>query len=110
MVTRATTRTQRTHSREFKLQVVREAAAGQKRPSQLAREYGITDSLLCKWRKEYERQGDAAWTAQAQREPPTLGLEQQVAALERFCGQLAWENAELKKALRHRAPSRSATP
>ena len=108
MVTRATTSTHRTHSREFKLQVVREAAAGQKRPSQLAREYEITDSLLCKWRKEYERHGDDAWTAQAVREPEPL--EQQVAALERFCGQLAWENAELKKALRQVAPSRSAIP
>lgn len=102
----------RSYTPEFKLQVARSAASGQKRPGQLAREYGISDSLLCKWRKAYEAGGEEAFTPRTLRAqgPNALSLEQQVAALERFCGHLAWENAELKKALQRRAPSRSDTP
>ena len=104
--------TNRSYTPEFKLQVVRAAAAGEKRPGQLAREFGISDSLLCKWRKAYEAGGEETFTPRTLRAqgPEALSLEQQVAALERFCGHLAWENAELKKALRRSAPSRSATP
>lgn len=102
--------TARRHSREFKLQVVREELTGAKRPSQLCREYGISASVLCKWRQAYAARGEAAFTVRAADsaavEPP---LAERVADLERFCGQLAWENAVLKKALQ-RGPSRSATP
>jgi len=99
--------TARGHSREFKLQVVREELTGAKRPSQLCREYGISASVLCKWRRAYAAQGEAAFPARAA--PVAQSLEERVADLERFCGQLAWENAELKKAL-HSSPSRRATP
>ncbi len=44
----------RMHSREFKLDVVRQIATGQKRPAQVYREYGLADSVLSRWRKEYE--------------------------------------------------------
>jgi transposase len=104
----------RRYTTAFKMQVVRAAATGEKRPGQLAREFGISDSLLCKWRTAYEAGGEEALTPRALRAAAVgvagLSLEQQVAALERFCGHLAWENAELKKALRHVAPSRSAMP
>jgi putative transposase len=36
----------RAHSREFKLEVVRQIATGQKRPAQVCREYGLADSVL----------------------------------------------------------------
>lgn len=101
------------HSRECKLQVVREELTGAKRPSQLCREYGISASVLCKWRKAYAARGEAAFAprragagAGAPEEPTP---EERVADLERFCGQLAWENAVLKKAL-HSSPSRRGTP
>ena len=42
----------RMHSREFKLEVVRQIASGQKRPAQTCREYGLADSVLSRWRKE----------------------------------------------------------
>lgn len=97
-------------SREFKLQVVRELLTGPKRPSQICREHGISASVLCKWRKAYAERGEAAFaTCGAQTQPLEQPLEQRVADLERFCGQLAWENAVLKKALQ-RNPSRSGTP
>ena len=36
----------RNHSREFKLEVVRQVTTGQKRPAQACREYGLADSVL----------------------------------------------------------------
>ena len=97
----------RTHSREFKLTIVRQLASGEKRPAQVCREHGLAASMVSRWRQEYEARGEAAF---ALVEPtPTQALEAKVAELERFCGQLAMENAVLKKALRQ-FPSRSDMP
>lgn len=95
----------RNHSREFKLAVVRQVVAGEKRPAQVCREHQLAESLLLRWRKEYEARGETAF---APPEGGGTGLEQRVAELERFCGQLALENEILKKALRGTA-SRSGT-
>ena len=94
------------HSREFKLTVVRQVANGAKRPAQVCREHNLDESVVLRWRKEYETRGEAAFTPREGAEP--TGLEQRVAELERFCGQLALENAVLKKALQS-AASRSDT-
>lgn len=90
----------RTFSREFKLEVVRQIASGQKRPAQLCREHQLAETVLLRWRREYEERGDAAFTP---KEAPTgqTSMEQRMAELERFCGQLALENAALKKAVQH---------
>ena len=96
----------RMHSRAFKLEVVRQIATGQKRPAQVCRDYGLADSVLWRWRKEYRERGEAAFSPQSGE--PTI-QEQRVAELERFCGQLAHENQVLKKALQSLG-SRSATP
>ena len=42
----------RMHSRELKLDVVRQIASRQKRPAQACREYGLADSVLSRWRSE----------------------------------------------------------
>ena len=89
----------RMHSREFKLEVVRQIATGQKRPAQVCREYGLADSVLSRWRKEYQERGEAAFSAQV---GESTTQEQRIAELERFCGQLALENQVLKKALQSR--------
>ncbi len=52
----------RMHTREFKLDVVRQIATGQKRPAQVCREYGLADSVLSRWRKEYQERGEAAFS------------------------------------------------
>jgi transposase len=54
----------RNHSREFKLDVVRQVATGQKRPAQACREYGLAESVLSRWRKEYHERGEAAFLPQ----------------------------------------------
>ncbi len=87
----------RPHSREFKLTVVRQVANGEKRPAQICREHNLDESVLLRWRKEYDASGEAAFTPREGAAP--AGLEQRVAELERFCGQLALENAVLKKGL-----------
>jgi transposase len=96
----------RVHSREFKLSVVRQVTSGEKRPAQVCREHGLGEGLLLRWRREYETRGEAAFAPYQSSE--TEGLARRVAELERFCGQLALENAVLKGAL-NSSPSRSAT-
>lgn len=96
----------RIHSREFKLEVARQVVNGEKRPAQICREHNLATSLLDRWRKAYEQRGEAAFTEKQLSEQEAL--ERKVAELERFCGQLAWENTVLKKALRQ-VGSRSDT-
>src|SRR5204863_1072801 len=88
----------RVHSREFKLEVVRQVASGEKRPAQICREYGLADSVLSRWRKEYQEKGEAAFEVASSVEIKTQ--EQRIEELERFCGQLALENQILKKTLK----------
>ena len=96
----------RMHTREFKLNVVRQLASGEKRPAQVCREYQLADGMLARWRKEYQQRGEDAFT-------PRAGVgsqehEQRIAALERLCGQQTLEIAVLKKALQQ-SRSRSGT-
>lgn len=77
----------RIFTREFKLEVVRQLAAGAKRPAQACREYGLAESVLNRWRKEYDARGESAFLP---KEPSQVeALERKIAELERFCGQLA---------------------
>lgn len=96
----------RTFTREFKLAAVHQVVSGGQRPAQVCREHGIAEGLLLRWRREVVERGDDAFG------PPeatsAVALERKVAELERFCGQLALENAALKKGLSTR-PSRSGT-
>ena len=87
----------RVHSRDFKLEVIRQLNSGEKRPAQICREYGIADSVISRWRKEYQEKGESAFQVKNSGEVTTQ--EQKIAELERFCGQLALENQVLKKTL-----------
>lgn len=81
----------RTFSREFKLAAVQQVVNGGQRPAQVCREHGLAEGLLLRWRREVAERGDAAFGPPA--EASTLVLERKIAELERFCGQLALENA-----------------
>lgn len=85
---------------------MRQVASGEKRPAQLCREHGLGENVLLRWRHEYEARGEAAFTAREATEAEALA--HQVAALERFRGRLALENAALNKGL-SALPSRSGT-
>ncbi len=95
-----TRRRGRTCSRECKLDVVQQIASGVKRPAQVCREHHLAETVLLRWRREYDEPGAAAFTPKEATAGP-LSAEQRVAERERFCGQLALENAALKKALQH---------
>jgi putative transposase len=96
----------RTFSREFKLAAVQDVVSGEKRPAQVCREHGLAAGLLLRWRREVAERGAAAFGPSEA--TSTLALERKVAELERFCGQLALENAALKKGL-NMLPARSGT-
>ena len=77
-----------------------------KRPAQVCHEYELDESLLLRWRREYEQRGEAAFTP---RQPSQEeALEAHIALLERHCGQLSLELATIKKVL-SRPASRSDT-
>jgi transposase len=87
----------RTFSREFKLEVVRQVEHGERRPAQVCREHGLADGVLWRWRREYAARGEAAFALPAPNSQEAL--ERRIAELEQFCGQLALDNAVLKKGL-----------
>jgi transposase-like protein len=87
----------RSFSREFKLEIVQQFATGEKRSAQVCREHNLAPSLVHRWRTQYAQHGELAFTAGPKNE--SEALEQRVAELERFCGQLALENSVLQKAL-----------
>src|ERR671917_934395 len=90
-------RLRRNHTREFKLQCCRQAATGEKRPAQICREHNLSQSVLLRWRKEYDACGEAAFT---EKQPSgTEALQARIAELERFCGKLTLENEILEKEL-----------
>jgi transposase len=87
----------RNHTREFKLECSQQVTTGQKRPAQVCREHNLSESVLLRWRREYEARGEAAFTEKQLSQ--TEALEKKVSELERFCGKLALENEILKKGL-----------
>jgi len=89
--------TRKHYTREFKLKVVQAVESGELRPVQACREYQLAESVLARWRQEVRERGEAAFTPPAV--SPPAAYEQRIAELERVCGQLAIENAALKKAL-----------
>ncbi len=66
-------------------------------PAQICCEHNLSESVLLKWRKEYDARGEAAFSEKQL--SGNEALEARVAELERFCGKLALENEILKKGL-----------
>ncbi len=62
----------RSHSREFKLEIVRQLASGEKRPAQVCREHNLAASMVARWRQEYDARGEAAFAPLSQRQPKPL--------------------------------------
>ncbi len=98
-------RERRTFAPDVKREICRQLVSGEKRLAQICREQGLAESVVIRWRKAYQQRGEQAFAPDA----ATTAPEARIAELERFCGQLAWENQVLKKALQA-ARSRSATP
>lgn len=88
--------TQRKFTREFKVTVVRQLAAG-KSFAELAREIEVHENVLRRWEREYREQPSRAFMGPGGRRM-RVGLDRE-AELERKIGQLTLENDFLKKAL-----------
>src|SRR5205809_6325317 len=95
----------RTHSIEFKRQVVQEFLGGES-PHALAKRHSISRNLIKIWVAKYEAGGLDSDTAAAD---VLADYEARIAALERLVGKLALENEFLKGASRHVRQPRSAS-
>jgi len=96
----------RTHTIEFKRQVVQEYLAGES-PHGLARQHGLSRNLIKIWVAKYEAGALDSDTAAAD---VLADYEARIAALERLVGRLTLENDFLKGASRQaRLPRNAAT-
>jgi transposase len=82
----------RRHSREFKIEVLRELDSGRS-IAELCREHDLHKSLISKWRREFEKNPSGAFTFNVDRNAA------RVEKLEKLVGQLYAENDFLKRAL-----------
>jgi transposase-like protein len=89
----------RTFEREFKLQVVRQLVTGEKRLSQLCREHGLCQTLVRRWREQYEHAGEDAWLGSEPASVVERDAETRIAALEAALGRAHLENDFLRHAL-----------
>jgi len=92
--------TKRVFSREFKLEVVRQLVSGQKRFAQLCREHNLCETLLRRWREQYERDGEHAWLDPKAGDGSLRDAEARIAQLEAALGRATLENEFLRHALK----------
>lgn len=90
--------TKRTFGREFKLQLVRQLTTGEKRISQVCREHSLCQTLVRRWREQYEKDGENAWLAQ-ERGNLELDPTARIGALEAALGRAHLEIDFLRHAL-----------
>ena len=101
-------RPRRSFDREFKLQVVRQWTSGEKRLAQLCREHQLAESMVRRWREQYEEQGQNAWPEAADLvvEPDA---QQRIRELEAALGRAHLEIELLRRALKQ-AEKGGSTP
>ena len=91
--------TKRSFSREFKLQVVRQLVSGEKRFAQLCREHNLCQTLLRRWREQYDQRGENAWLDQDAGCLVDPEAQTRIVALEAALGRATLENEFLRHAL-----------
>ncbi len=84
----------RRHTREFKISIIRELESG-KNLAQLSRENNIHPTMISRWRLEYRRNPESAFSGNGN----TYKESAKNHELERLIGKLYAENEFLKKAL-----------
>jgi transposase-like protein len=89
---------------QFKFETVMEVLRGEKSVAQSCRERDITETLYYKWRDAFFERAPSVF--EDQRSGATEQSCDRVAELERMVGQLAMENAILKKASSQLEPAR----
>jgi len=99
----------RTFSREFKLEVARQLLTGEKRVSQVCREHAHCQTLVRRWREQYEKDGENAWLSPEATVGAT-GDAARIAALEGALGRAHLELDFLRHALTTLRKRGSAPP
>ena len=90
----------RRFSPQFRDEVVQQILSGQKSRAEICRQYQLAPRVVGRWKAAYLQQGEQASQAPAESTSvQEVSVPKRVHALERLCGQLALENALLKKAL-----------
>ena len=89
----------RTFDRDFKLTVCRQLVTGEKRPAQICREYNLCQTLVRRWRDQYERLGENAWLDPLPARSDEGDLTARITALEAALGRATLENDFLRHAL-----------
>jgi transposase-like protein len=92
-------RPKRLFDREFKLQVVRQLKSGEARLSQLCREHRLSETLVRRWKEQYEQDGEAAWPDRASL-VVERDAEQRIRELEAALGRAHLEIDRLRRALK----------
>jgi transposase len=85
----------RSFDKEFKYQILREIDAGTTVAS-VAREHGVHPETIRLWKRQQRKYGDRAFAGNGN----SYSDEAKIAQLERTLGQMAAENALLKKAIK----------
>jgi transposase len=88
-------KTQRTFTREFKMEAVQLLQTSQKPLAQIARDLGIAESTLHQWRKLFSEQGANAFPGSGHQTPQ----EEEIRHLKRENELLRQERDVLKKAI-----------
>jgi transposase len=88
-------KTQRTFTKEFKLEAVQLVQTSKKPLAQIARDLGIADSTLHHWRKLFSEQGEQAFPGSGHQTPQ----EEEIRHLKRENELLRQERDVLKKAI-----------
>ncbi len=87
------TKIQRTFTREFKLEAVKLAQSSTKPFGQIARDLGIADTTLSRWRRQFAEQGEQAFPGSGHQLPH----EEEMRRLQRENELLRQERDILKK-------------
>lgn len=93
-------RNKRVFDREFKLQVVRQLARGEKGFAHLCREHALSASLLRRWKELYEAHGENAWLPETSSGYVERDAEARIAALEAALGRAHLEIEFLRHCLK----------
>lgn len=89
----------RVFSREFKLEVVRQWISGEKRLVQLCREHTLCETVVRRWREQYERDGERAFGNGHATDPEASDDAGRIAMLEGALVRVTLENQFLRHAL-----------
>lgn len=92
--------TRRKFRPEFKRRVVEEWLSGGQRIAQVCRKYQLSDSLVRRWREQYEKQGPSAWESPAEADGELAAAEKRIAELEAALGRATMEVDFMKRVMK----------